>query len=51
MYAKEHNMTVSYDMDQLLKEIEKLAKDAGSIILDGSDVKIKEKTGRRDLVT
>ena len=44
-------MTVSYDMDQLLKEIEKLAKDAGSIILDGSDVKIKEKTGRRDLVT
>ena len=33
------------------KEIERLAKEAGNIILNASDIKIDEKSGRRDLVT
>ncbi|MBQ2677674.1 MAG: inositol monophosphatase [Firmicutes bacterium] len=44
-------MTVSFDQDALQKEIELSAKKAGNIILSATDFNIKEKSGRRDIVT
>ena len=44
-------MEKTYDQAELQKEVELLAKKAGSIILSATDFSIEEKTGRRDIVT